>query len=99
MPRRAGATATATPSRDDLLGPSRFGPPDERHDPGPDAAAKRRAGIDEAAVEPIPAPAGGNIRIGTASWTDPTMTALGVFYPTGAETAEERLAYYASRFP
>ena len=25
---------------------------------------------------------GGHIRIGTASWTDPTMTATGVFYPT-----------------
>jgi len=27
------------------------------------------------------------------------MTASGVFYPTDADTAEERLAYYASRFP
>jgi uncharacterized protein YecE (DUF72 family) len=99
MPRRAGATASATLSRDELLGPSRYGAADERHDPGPDAAAERLDGIDEAAVEPIPAPAGGNIRIGTASWTDPTMTASGVFYPTGAESAEERLTYYASRFP
>ena len=29
----------------------------------------------------------------------PTMTAAGVFYPADADTAEERLAYYASRFP
>ena len=27
------------------------------------------------------------------------MTAAGVFYPTGADNAEERLAYYASSFP
>jgi uncharacterized protein YecE (DUF72 family) len=27
------------------------------------------------------------------------MTAAGVFYPTGADSAEERLQYYASRFP
>src|SRR4029453_14311340 len=31
--------------------------------------------------------------------TDPTMTASGVFYPQGADSAEERLQYYASRFP
>ena len=42
---------------------------------------------------------GSTIRIGTASWTDPTMTAAGVFYPDGADSAEERLQYYASRFP
>ena len=39
-----------------------------------------------------------DIRIGTASWTDPTMTAPRVFYPDGIHTAEARLAYYASRF-
>ena len=27
------------------------------------------------------------------------MTAAGVFYPDGADSAEERLQYYASRFP
>ena len=42
---------------------------------------------------------GGAIRIGTASWTDPTMTARGVFYPDAADTAEERLAYYAEPLP
>ena len=41
----------------------------------------------------------GRILVGTASWTDPTMTAAGVFYPLGADSAEERLAYYASSFP
>lgn len=39
------------------------------------------------------------VRVGTASWTDPTMTAGGVFYPDSATTAEERLQFYASQFP
>ncbi len=70
------------------------------HDPGADVARERLAGIEDAAVEPIKASGGGGaIRIGTASWTDPTMTASGVFYPSGADSAEERLSYYASRFP
>ena len=39
------------------------------------------------------------IRIGTASWTDPTMTARGVFYPDDVRgSAAARLAHYASRF-
>ena len=40
-----------------------------------------------------------SVRVGTASWTDPTMTATGVFYPEQATSAEDRLRYYASRFP
>lgn len=39
------------------------------------------------------------IRVGTASWTDPTITKGGVFYPRGVTSAEERLRYYASQFP
>src|SRR3954467_2234980 len=74
---------------------------DPGHDPGPDAANARLAaeGVDDAASEPPPAAQGHLIRVGTASWTDPTMTAAGVFYPSEADTAEERLQYYASRFP
>jgi uncharacterized protein YecE (DUF72 family) len=54
----------------------------------------------EAAAQPIDLPDGGaQVRIGTASWTDPTMTAGTVFYPRGAASAEERLQYYASQFP
>jgi uncharacterized protein YecE (DUF72 family) len=37
--------------------------------------------------------------VGVASWTDPTFTAKGVFYPDDARTPERRLRYYASRFP
>src|SRR6266446_6252166 len=69
------------------------------HDPGPDRAAARVDDIPNVAAEPIGVKNGGRILVGTASWTDPTMTAAGVFYPNGADTAEERLAYYASTFP
>jgi uncharacterized protein YecE (DUF72 family) len=73
---------------------------DSTHDPGPSAAARRiEALAEDIAAEPLPSPGGGTIRIGTASWTDPTMTARGVFYPDTADTAEERLGFYASRFP
>lgn len=67
---------------------------DPRHDPGL-AAARRRAAD-------LPArrrPADGRIRIGVAGWTDATLTAPGVFYPPRTETAEDRLRYYAARFP
>jgi uncharacterized protein YecE (DUF72 family) len=70
-----------------------------QHDPGPDTAGQRAADVIDAAREPIELPDAGPIRIGTASWTDPTMTAGNVFYPPGADSAEERLAYYASQFP
>ena len=69
------------------------------HDPGPDEAAERAAGVLDAAAQPIVSPQGATIRVGTASWTDPTMVAGTVFYPSGAATAEERLQYYASQFP
>ena len=39
------------------------------------------------------------VRIGTASWTDPTLVKSGRFYPPGTSTAEARLRYYASQFP
>jgi uncharacterized protein YecE (DUF72 family) len=40
----------------------------------------------------------GGVRVGTASWTDPTLIKSG-WYPKGATSAEARLRYYASRFP
>lgn len=39
-----------------------------------------------------------NIRVGTASWTDPTLVKSGLFYPRGANTPERRLRHYASQF-
>jgi uncharacterized protein YecE (DUF72 family) len=38
------------------------------------------------------------IKVGTASWTDKTLLASG-WYPDSADTAEKRLAHYASQFP
>jgi uncharacterized protein YecE (DUF72 family) len=69
------------------------------HDPGAGPAGERAAAVAGAARDPIQTANGGTIRIGTASWTDPTMTAPGVFYPKGADGAEERLAFYAATFP
>jgi uncharacterized protein YecE (DUF72 family) len=40
----------------------------------------------------------GEIKIGTASWTDKTLLASG-WYPDDVTTAEERLAFYARNFP
>ena len=36
-----------------------------------------------------------NIRVGTASWTDPSLIKSKKFYPRGCNSAEERLRYYA----
>jgi uncharacterized protein YecE (DUF72 family) len=69
------------------------------NDPGSAAAAARVAALDSVAAEPLQVDGGGRIFVGTASWTDPTMTAAGVFYPNGADSAEERLQYYAATFP
>lgn len=38
------------------------------------------------------------IRVGTASWTDPTLLACGRFYPPGVDSAAGRLRHYASQF-
>jgi uncharacterized protein YecE (DUF72 family) len=65
------------------------------HDPGANAAAARA---------PVPEPvqpqrlARARVRVGTAGWTDRTLTARGVFYPSGVSTPEARLRYYATRF-
>ena len=68
------------------------------HDPGPEAAAQLAEPVAEAARSPLSL-GEARVRIGTASWTDPTMTRPGVFYPPGTDNAEERLRYYASLFP
>src|SRR4051812_40950381 len=71
---------------------------DAVHDPGFEAAGARAAALQRGRVDPIAVDGGGQVRVGTASWTDPTMTAPGVFYPAGARSAEDRLRYYASCF-
>ena len=37
-------------------------------------------------------------RIGTASWTDPSLVNSDLFYPASIRSAEERLRFYAERF-
>jgi uncharacterized protein YecE (DUF72 family) len=69
------------------------------HDPGFDAAGALASAVLGAAGRPIKISGGGEVRVGTASWTDPTMIAKGVFYPDDARTAEDRLRYYAEQFP
>jgi len=68
------------------------------HDPGFEAAKRRWEEAGDSGRSPIRA-GKDKVRFGTASWTDPTMTVPGVFYPPGANSAEERLRYYASQFP
>jgi uncharacterized protein YecE (DUF72 family) len=40
----------------------------------------------------------GEIRVGTASWTEKTLLECGAFYPATVRTAEQRLRFYAARF-
>jgi uncharacterized protein YecE (DUF72 family) len=40
----------------------------------------------------------GNVRTGTAGWTDRTLVKSGLFYPKGATSAEARLEHYAKHF-
>lgn len=53
--------------------------------------------------EPAPEPLGPTghpkILVGTSSWTDPSLVSCGRFYPKACTSAEDRLRYYASRFP
>ncbi len=51
---------------------------DPVHDPGVEEAKRRADAVAGAARKPLVI-AGGRIRIGTAGWTDPTLTAPGVF--------------------
>lgn len=79
---------------------------DAAHDPGfadaVDRAENAVASMDTGAIgAPLARGTGATaheIRIGTASWTDPTMVRAGVFYPRGTSSADERLRYYASQF-
>jgi len=67
------------------------------HDPGVVAARSRADDIERKGPALVLA-AGTPISFGTASWTDPSLIAPGVFYPDRATTAEARLKYYSSLF-
>ena len=40
-----------------------------------------------------------SILVGTAGWTDKSLIDSGLFYPAEVKTAEQRLRYYAERYP
>ena len=76
---------------------------DPAHDPGfPDAFERAERAIGNTPPDvvghPLHRERKHEIRVGTASWTDPTMTRANVFYPRGVSSAEERLRYYAEQF-
>src|SRR2546421_1368588 len=99
-PARAGcARSTSTSTRSSSPSGWRNAlPKADPHDPGVEVARARADEGGDIARSPIKV-ANGEVRFGTASWTDPTMTVPGVFYPKGASSAEERLRFYASQFP
>ena len=80
---------------------------DAQHDTGFAAASERaaraldahRARSDRPSHRASTRADGHEVRVGTASWTDPTITKGGVFYPRGVSSSEDRLRYYASQFP
>ena len=72
---------------------------DALHDPGIATGLARAAAAERDIVTALAAPSGARILVGVASWTDPSMTAAGVFYPDGVTKPEARLRYYASRYP
>jgi uncharacterized protein YecE (DUF72 family) len=72
------------------------------HDPGfADASERAERALSSTPTDVVGSPLelhGHEVRIGTASWTDPTMVRGGVFYPRGISTAEKRLRFYAEQF-
>ena len=71
---------------------------DPAHDPGTLAAASRARCVTTRAPEGI-AVGASRVLVGVAGWTDPTLVEAGRFYPPDATTPEDRLRFYASRFP
>jgi uncharacterized protein YecE (DUF72 family) len=72
---------------------------DAIHDPGTPVGLARTAAVESDVVRPMETRTGTRILTGVASWTDPSMTAPGVFYPEGMNKPEARLRYYAAHFP
>jgi uncharacterized protein YecE (DUF72 family) len=72
---------------------------DAIHDPGTATGSARADAAAGSSVPRLVTPNGTRLVVGVASWTDPSMTAPGVFYPDAVTRPEARLRYYASRFP
>jgi uncharacterized protein YecE (DUF72 family) len=73
-------------------------PSEATHDPGVEVARERAATLAGLASQVVAIPGGAQVYVGTAGWTDRTLTTAGVFYPAKTTSAEARLRYYASRF-
>ena len=71
---------------------------DPAHDPGIDVARDRATAASSSAPRERAIVGATEVFVGTASWTDPTIIAPGVFYPPNVNSPEGRLRYYASRF-
>ena len=67
------------------------------HDPGTDPARARAEALQVSAPALVRV-SGTPVHFGTASWTDPTLLAPGVFYPARVTSPEARLRYYAGLF-
>jgi uncharacterized protein YecE (DUF72 family) len=92
-PDAAPAESADTPApRDDTSAPR------AANDPGVEVARARAAALDTSRTTQGLRIGNARVLIGTAGWTDPTLTAPGVFYPPKTSSAEDRLRYYASRF-
>jgi uncharacterized protein YecE (DUF72 family) len=64
----------------------------------PDASLATPPPLPALGAGPIPARVG-NVRLGTASWTDKSLLESRAFYPPAVNTPEKRLRYYAHHFP
>lgn len=90
MPRKPPITRPARPAPDIERDPAHYPPLDE---------SKARA---DAIADPptfLQTAKGASIRVGISAWTEPTLTAAGVFYPPDVKTPEARLRHYATKFP
>lgn len=80
-----------------------FQSPDRAHDPGHGRARQRADQVPDdrkaQVARGIDVAGGHRVLVGTASWTDPTLTSTDVFYPADVKTPEARLRFYASCFP
>jgi uncharacterized protein YecE (DUF72 family) len=69
----------------------------DEHDPGTEVA-RTRAETFHTSTPALVRLSGTPVHFGTASWTDPTLLAPGVFYPERVTSPEARLKYYARLF-
>ncbi len=72
---------------------------DTTHDPGLASARARMLRVGAPAPLGLSTLSRSEILVGVAGWTDPTLTTGNVFYPRGVESAEDRLRFYAGRYP